>query len=143
MSKIQNINFNDEKLAFDYLVFNLLRFRPQMVKVTERFHKYGFNSRTFNADTEKYSTILYEKTFTYSLTFTLENEPWNKDNLFIYFKTSNSHRIYFFIKSGVFSISQMNCYNLSVNRIDIQYIRPNKKDDTDLMDFFKESKQTF
>lgn len=32
---------------------------------------------------------------------------------------------------------------MSVNRIDMQYIRPNQKDDTDFMDFFKESKQTF
>ena len=110
-----------------------------MLEVAEIFHKYGFNSRTYNADTEKYSTILYDKTFIHSLTFTHENEPWNKDNLSIHF----TRRIYFFIKSGIFSISQLNCPSLSVNRIDIQYIRPNENYDTNLMDFFKESKQTF
>jgi hypothetical protein len=114
-----------------------------MLEVAEIFHKYGFNSRTYNADTKKYSTILYDKTFTHSLTFTLENEPWNKDNLSIHFKASNSRRIYFFIKRGIFSISQLNCPSLSVNRIDIQYIRPNENYDTNLMDFFKESQQTF
>ena len=143
MPKTQNINFSDEKLGLDYLVFNLPRFRTRMLEVAEIFHKYRFNSRTYNVDTEKYSTILYNKTFTHSLTFTLENEPWNKDNLSIHFKASNSRRIYFFIKSGVFSISQLNCPSLSVNRIDIQYIRPNENDDTDLMDFFEESRQTF
>ena len=143
MPKTQNINFSDEKLGLDYLVFNLPRFGPRMLEVAEIFHKYEFNSRTYNVDTEKHSTILYNKTFTHSLTFILENEPWNKDNLSIHFKASNSRRIYFFIKSGVFSISQMNCPSLSVNRIDIQYIRPNENDDTDLMDFFQESKQTF
>jgi len=115
MSKALNINFSDEKLGLDYLVFNLPKFRIRMLEVAEIFHKYEFNSRTFNADTEKYSTIFYEKTFNHSLTFTLENEPWNKDNLPIHFQASNSHRIYFFIKSRVFSISQMNCLSLSVN----------------------------
>ena len=123
--------------------FNLPRFRTQILKVAKIFHKYGFNSRTYNADTEKYSTILYEKTFTHWLTFTLENKLWNKDNLSIDFKISNSRRIYFFIKKGIFSISQLNCPSLSINRIDIQYIRPNENDDTNLMDFFEESKKTF
>lgn len=114
-----------------------------MLEVAEIFHKYGFNSRIFNDDTEKYSTILYDKTFNHSLTFTLENEPWNKDNLFIHFQACNSRRIYFLIKRGIFSISQLNCSSFSVNRIDIQYIRPNENYDTNLMDFLKESKQTF
>jgi hypothetical protein len=143
MSKALNNNFSNEKLDLDYLVFNLPKFKTQMLKVAKIFHKYGFNSRTYNADTEKYSTILYEKTFTHWLTFTLENELWNKDNLYIYFKVSNFRRIYFFIKEGIFSISQLNCPSLSINRIDIQYIRPNENPDTNLMDFSKESKQTF
>ena len=40
-------------------------------------------------------------------------------------------------------MSQLNCPSLSINRIDIQYTRTNQNPDTDLMDFFKESKQTF
>ena len=143
MSKALNNNFSNEKLDLDYLVFNLPKFKTQMLKVAKIFHKYGFNSRTYNADTEKYSTILYEKTFTHWLTFTLENELWNKDNLYIYFKVSNFRRIYFFIKEGIFSISQLNCPSLRINRINIQYIRPNENPDTNLMDFSKESKQTF
>ena len=98
MSKTLNTNFSNEKLDLDYLVFNLPRFRTWMLKVAKIFHKYGFNSRTYNADTEKYSRILYDKTFTYWLTFTLENELWNKDNLSIHFKASNSRRIYFLSK---------------------------------------------
>lgn len=143
MSKALNTSFSNEKLDLDYLVFHLPRFRTQMLRVAKIFHKYRFNSRSYNLDTEKYSTILYEKTFTHWLTFTLENELWNKDNLSIHFKASNSRKIYFFIKKGIFSISQLNCHSLSINRIDIQYIRTNENPDTDLMGFFKESKQTF
>ena len=143
MSKTLNTNFSNEKLDLDYLVFNLPRFRTQRLKVAKIFHKYGFNSRTYNIDTGKHSTILYEKTFTHWLTFTFENDLWNKDNLSIHFKASDSRRIYFLIKEGIFSISQLNCPSLSINRIDIQYIRPNENPDTNLMDFFKESKQTF
>jgi hypothetical protein len=49
----------------------------------------------------------------------------------------------FLSKREFFSISQLNCPSLNINRIDIQYIRPNENPDTNLMDFFKESKQTF
>ena len=49
----------------------------------------------------------------------------------------------FLLKREFSSISQLNCPSLSINRIDIQYTRTNQNPDTDLMDFFKESKQTF
>lgn len=58
MPKTANINLSDEKLSFNYLVLNLPRFRGRMLEVAEIFHKYGFNSRTYNANTKKYSTIL-------------------------------------------------------------------------------------
>ena len=98
MLKALNVNFSNENLDLDYLVFNLTRFRTQMLKVAKIFRKYGFNFRNYSANTEKYSTILYEKTFIHWLTFTLENELWNKDNLYIHFKVSNSRRIYFLSK---------------------------------------------
>lgn len=46
-------------MFLDYLVFNLPRFRTRMLKIAIIFHKYGFNSKTYNTDTEKYSTILF------------------------------------------------------------------------------------
>ena len=98
MLKALNINFKDEKLDLNYLVFNLSRFGTLMLKVARIFYKYEFNSRTYNASTIKYLKILYNKTFTHWLTFTLENGLWNKDNLFIHFKASNLRRIYFFYK---------------------------------------------
>lgn len=143
MPKQLNINFSDEKLNLDYLVFNLPSFRPHMLEVAEIFYKYGFNSLTFNLDTKKYSTIFYNKNFLHSLTFTLETDPWNKDNLSIHFKSTNSRRIYFLIKENIFSISELNCTNISINRIDIQYIRPNQNYETNFIDFFNESKEIF
>jgi hypothetical protein len=143
MPKQLNINFSDEKLNLDYLGFNLPSFRPHMLEVAEIFYKYGFNSLTFNLDTEKYSTIFYNKNFLHSLTFTLETDPWNKDNLSIHFKSTNSRRIYFLIKENIFSISELNCPNISISRIDIQYIRPNQNYETNFIDFFNESKEIF
>jgi len=52
MPKQLSINFSDEKLNLDYLSFNLPSFRPHMLEVAEIFYKYGFNSLTFNLDTE-------------------------------------------------------------------------------------------
>lgn len=136
MTKQLNINFSDEKLNLDYLGFNLPSFRPHMLEVAKIFYKYGFNSLTFNLDMKKYSTILYNKNFLHSLTFTLETEPWNKDNLSIHFKSTNSRKIYFLIKENIFSISELNCPNISISRIDIQYIRPNQNYETNFIDFF-------
>jgi hypothetical protein len=83
MPKTLNIHFSDEKLTLDYLVFKLPRFRSRMREVAEIFHKYGFNSRTYDVDTENHSTILYKKTYTHWLTFSLHNEPWNENKLFL------------------------------------------------------------
>ena len=143
MTKTKTINFSDENLSLDYLVFNLPRFRTRILEIAEIFYKYGFNSKIYNTETGNYSEIFTKKKFTYSITFTLENEYWNKDNLSIHFQASNSRRIYSLIKRGIFSFSKLNCPSLSVNRIDIQYIRPNQNYDTNLMGFFKESKETF
>ena len=143
MPKQLSINFSDEKLNLDYLDFNLLSFKPHMLEVAEIFYKYGFNSLTFNLDTKKYSTIFYNKNFLHSLTFILETEPWNKNNLSIHFKSINSRRIYFLIKENIFSISELNCPNISISRIDIQYIRPNQNYETNFIDFFNESKEIF
>ena len=63
---------NTNEIGLDYLVFNLPRFRQRIQEVTEIFHKYGFNSKTYDVDKERYSTILYDETFNHSVTFTLE-----------------------------------------------------------------------
>ena len=39
MSKAQNINFSNEKLNLNYLIFNLPKFRARMLKVAKIFHK--------------------------------------------------------------------------------------------------------
>lgn len=82
MQKQLRINFSDEKLNLDYLSFNLPSFRPHMLEVAE---------------------IFYNKNFLHSLTFTLETDSWNKNNLSIHFKSTNSRRIYFLIKENIFS----------------------------------------
>ena len=143
MPKTQNTNFSDENLSLDYLSFSLPKLKSRMREIAEIFHEYKFNSISYNIDTEEYLTIRYKKNFQHVLIFQFESNPWNKGNLYIHFKGINSRRIYFLIKRGIFSISQLNCPSLTVNRIDINYIRPNQKDDTYFMDFFEESKQTF
>jgi hypothetical protein len=53
MTGTRTINFSDENLSLDYLVFNLPRFRTRMIKVAELFYKYGFNSKIYNTETGK------------------------------------------------------------------------------------------
>lgn len=90
--------------------------------MAEIFYRYRFNYKIYDVETEKITIILDDKSFGYTITFRLENNPWNKRTLFIHFPGHNSRRIYSLIKNGYFSICQLNCPNLSVNGIDIQYI---------------------
>ena len=140
MIQRQPISFSDEKFNLDYLTFNL----PNSIeRISEIFYRYGFNSKIYDVETEKTTIILEDKSFGHTLTFRLENNPWNKRTLFIYFAGYNSGRIYFLIKDGCFSISQLNCPNLKVARVDINFIRPNQNNDTDVSELFEKSKQTF
>lgn len=61
--------------------------------------------------------------------------------MFIQFSGHNSRRLYFLITNGSFSISQLNCQNIKIGRIDIQFIRPNKTNDTDVDEFLEKSLQ--
>ena len=45
------------------------------------------------------------------------------------------------ITNGSFSISQLNCQNIKIGRIDIQYIRPNKTNDIDVDESLERSLQ--
>ena len=42
-----------------------------------------------------------------------------------------------------FSISEFNCPNIKISRIDIQFIRPNKTNDTDVYEFLEKSLAVF
>ena len=61
--------------------------------------------------------------------------------MFIQFSGDNSRRLYFLITNGSFSISLLNCRNIKIGRIDIQFIRPNKTNDIDVDEFLEKSLQ--
>ena len=143
MLQRQPISFTDEKFNLDYLTFNLPNSIGRISEIAEIFYRYTFNSKIYDVETEKTTIILEDKSFTHTITFRLENNPWNKRTLFIHFAGYNSRRIYFLIKEGCFSISQLNCSNLKVGRVDIQFIRSNQSNDTDASEFLEKSKQTF
>jgi hypothetical protein len=139
----QLITFRAEKLNLDYLTFNILNSRERILEFAAIFHSHKFNSNVFDVATDKSKIILEDKSFKHTLTFRLENDSWNKETVFIHFAGKNSRRIYFLITNGYFSISQLNCKNLKVGRIDIRFIRQNQRNDTDLGEFLEKSKETF
>lgn len=110
----QFITFRDEKLNIDYLTFNIPNSRERILEFATIFHRYGFNCKSFDVATNKSQSILRDQNFDHTLTFRLENDSWNKQTLFIHFAGKNSQRIYFLIRNGYFSISQLNCQNLKV-----------------------------
>ena len=57
------------------------------------------------------------------------------------FQVDNSCYLYFPITNRYFSISQLNCQNIKIGRIDIQYIRLNKINDIDVDKFLEKSLQ--
>ena len=125
------------------MTFNLPNSIERISEIAEIFYRYRFNSKIYDVETEKTTIVLEDKSFVHTIIFRLENNPWNKRTLFIHFPAYNSRRIYFLIKEGYFSISQLNCSNLKVGRVDIQFIRSNQSNDTDGSEFLEKSKQTF
>jgi hypothetical protein len=135
------INFKDQNLNLDYLTLNIPNSVGRILEFAEIFFRYRFNSKVFYVPTNESQTILEDKKLFYTLTFILESDSWNKETLFIQFSAENSRHLYFLIINGSFSISQLNCQNIKIGRIDIQFIRPNKTNDIDVDEFLEKSLQ--
>ena len=131
------INFKDQNLNLDYLTLNIPNSVGRILEFAEIFFRYGFNSKVFYVSTNEAQIILEHKNLFHTLTF----DSWNKETLFIQFSGDNSRYLYFLITNGSFSISQLNCQNIKIGRIDIQYIRPNKTNDIDVDEFLEKSLQ--
>jgi hypothetical protein len=135
------INFKDQNLNLDYLTLNIPNSVGRISEFAEIFFRYGFNSKVFYVATNESQTILEDKKLFHTLTFRLESDSWNKETVFIQFSGDNSRRLYFLITNGYFSISLLNCQNIKIGRIDIQFLRPNKTNDTDVNEFLEKSLQ--
>jgi len=137
------INFKDQNLNIDYLTLNVSNSVRRILEFAEIFFKYGFNSKVFYVATNESKTILEDKKLYHTLTFRLESDSWNKEAVFIQFSGANSRRLYFLITNGYFSISLLNCQNIKIGRIDIQFIRSKKNNDTDVNEFLEKSLQVY
>lgn len=125
------INFRDQNLNIDYLTLNIFNSVGRILEFADIFFRYGFNSKVFYIATNESQIILEDKKLFHTLTFRLEGDSWNKETLFIQFSGDNSRRLYFLITNGSFSISLLNCRNIKIGRIEIQFIRSNKTNDID------------
>ena len=56
---------------------NLPNSIERISEIAEIFYRYGFNSKIYDVETEKTTIILEDKSFGHTLTFRLENNPWN------------------------------------------------------------------
>lgn len=135
------INFKDQNFSLDYLTLNIPNSVSRISEFAEIFFRYGFNSKVFYVEINEHQTILEDKKLFHTLTFRLESDSWNKKTVFIQFSGHNSRRLYFLITNGYFSTSLLNCQNIKIGRIDIQFIRPNKTNDTDVNQFLEKSLQ--
>lgn len=133
-NQVQNLNI-------DYLTLNVPNSVGRILEFAEIFFKYGFNSKVFYVATNESKIILEDKKLYHTFTFRLERDSWNKEAVFIQFSGANSRRLYFLITNGYFSISLLNCQTIKIGRIDIQFIRPKKNNDTDVNEFLEKSLQ--
>lgn len=137
----QLINFSDQNLNLDYLTFTVPNSAHRIFEFGDIFFQHGFNSRVFYVATNESEIIHEDPNLFDTLTFRLESDSWNKETLFIHFSGHSSRHLYFLITNGSFSISQLNSPNIKIGRIDIQYIRTNKTNDTDVDEFLEKSFQ--
>lgn len=141
MSKL--IDFKNQSLNLDYLTFNLPNSRQRIEEFGLIFFKYGFNSKIYDDQIETTQPVFQDESLNYTLTFRLEKESWNKQTLLIQFSGINARFIYRLLKIEDFSLSELNCQDLRVGRIDINFIRINQAEDSTFMEFFDKSEETF
>ena len=137
------LDFKSQSLNLDYLTFNLPNSRQRIEEFGLIFFKYGFNSKVYDDENETTQPVFQDESLNYTLTFRLEKQSWNRQTLLIQFSGINSRFIYRLLKIEDFSLSELNCQDLRVGRIDINFIRINQTEDSNLMEFLKKSEETF
>ena len=136
------INIKDQNLNIDCLTLSVPHLVGRILEFAKFFFKYGFNQKVFYVATDEPKIILEDKKLYHTRTFRLEIDSWNKEAVFIQFLCANACRLSFLITNGYFSISLLNCQNIKIGRIDIQFIRPKKNKDTDVNEFLEKSLQS-
>lgn len=137
------LTFESQKLNIDYLTFNVANSRQRIREFTLIFFNYGFNCKMVDLAKKTSQTILSDKDYKYTVSFRLEKDPWNKETTLIQFGGISSQYFYSLLTNESFSFSKFNFQNVTVGRIDINFIRKNQNDDSDLRDFFEKSKKVF
>ena len=138
---MKTLSFESQELILDYLTFTAPDSIERMEEFALIFSDYGFNCNVCDEARNSRYNLLQDNDNDRTVHFRIEK--WEKYTVLMQFSGTNSRYIYQLLKDQFFSFSQLNCPELKIGRIDIHFLRENQKDDSNLTDFYQESKKVF
>ena len=130
MNQATLYDFESEKIKVDYLTFN--------IKNTEHnLQKIGIKSKNPYFSLTNPSYML-------EMVFVFHSNPGNKNTILIQFSGHNASQFYAILKSQKFNWQIFNLNDLTLGRLDINYIMLNQRiDESNLLSLFKRSANKF
>lgn len=138
---MKTLSFKSQELILDYLTLTLPNSVERMEEFALIFSDYGFNCSVVDEARNSRYSLLQKHDNERTVHFRIEN--WKKNTVLMQFSGINSRYIYNLLKEEFFSFAQLNCPELKIGRIDIHFLRENQNYDSNLMDFYEESKKIF
>jgi len=149
MNQATLYDFESEKIKIDYLTFNIKKTENNLQKIAQIFNRvYKFNCYYYDQKTGIKSKnpylILINPSYTLEMVFVFHSNPGNRNTILIQFSGHNASQFYAILKSQKFNWQFFNFNDLTLGRLDINYIMLNQRiDESNLLSFFKRSADKF
>lgn len=142
-------DFESEKIKIDYLTFNIKKTKNNLQKIAQFFNEvYKFNcyyyDQKIGIKSKKPYFNLTNPSYRLEMIFVFYSNPGNKNTILIQFSGNNASQLYAILKSQKFNWQIFNLNDLTLGRLDINYIVLNQRiDELNLLSFFKRSANKF
>lgn len=149
MNQATLYDFESEKIKIDYLTFNIKNTEHNLQKIARFFNRvYKFNcyyyDQKIGIKSKKPYFSLTNPSYTLEMVFVFHSNPANRNTILIQFSGHNASQFYTILKSQKFNWQIFNLNDLTLGRLDINYIMLNQRiDESNLLSFFKRSADKF
>ena len=149
MNQATLYDFESEKIKIDYLTFNIKNTEHNLQKIAQFFNRvYKFNcyyyDQKIGIKSKKPYFSLTNPSYTLEMVFVFHSNPSNRNTILIQFSGHNASQFYTILKSQKFNWQIFNLNDLTLGRLDINYIMLNQRiDESNLLSFFKRSADKF
>lgn len=142
-------SFESEKIQVDYITFNLKNGKNNTRKIAQFFNRYHqfncyFYDQKVGPKNKKPYLDLVNPYYELEMVFVFNANPVNRNTILIQFSGSNACHFYCLLKTQEFNWQVFNLNDLSLGRIDINYILSNQRiQKSNLLPFLQRSGDKF